>query len=278
MTSDAPPSNLPNPFGAPATDDAECISETASTGTDSEPRSRLSTKGLVRRYGKRNVVDGVSIHVDAGEVVGLLGPNGAGKTTTFYMIVGLIRPTAGNVRLDDTAIDALPMYQRARRGIGYLPQEPSVFRKLTVFDNIKAIVETLDIPRKQQRDYILEHLEELHLLPVKDQKAYTLSGGERRRLEITRALVTRPRFLLLDEPFSGVDPISVHEVQEIIARLRDKGIGILITDHNVRETLAITNRACIMYDGKVLCEGARETLIHDEQARRFYLGATFETE
>lgn len=235
----------------------------------------IRTDGLFRSFGKRTVVCGVNVHIGSGEIVGLLGPNGAGKTTTFYMIVGLIRPSQGTVELDGTDITSLPMHLRARRGIGYLPQEPSIFRKLTVFENVMAIVETLDIPRKERSDYALEHLEELGLTHVRDQKAFTLSGGERRRLEISRALVTRPRFLLLDEPFSGVDPISVEDVQAIIANLRQKGIGVLITDHNVRETLSITDRAYILHEGRILCEGSASDLVDDPMARKFYLGGRF---
>src|SRR5262249_6018180 len=211
----------------------------------------------------------------AGEVVGLLGPNGAGKTTTFYMIVGLIPASAGVVRLDGAEITRLRMHERARRGIGYLPQEPSVFRKLTVEENILAIVEAIGVPRRERADRVAQHLGELSLGHVAKQKAFTLSGGERRRLEIARALVTRPKFLLMDEPFAAIDPISVAEVQKIILELRSRGIGVVVTDHNVRETLRIVDRAYLIHQGKVLTEGTSDFLIRDEQARKFYLGEGF---
>lgn len=238
-------------------------------------QSRISTRDLVKVYSKRPVVNGVNIEVAAGEVVGLLGPNGAGKTTTFYMIVGLVPTSGGTVLLDGTDITALPMYKRARLGIGYLPQEPSVFRKLTVEENIRAIVETLALGRKERDALVQRHLEELHLTHLARQKAYTLSGGERRRLEISRALVTGPKFLLMDEPFSGVDPISVADVQKIVLELKEKGIGILITDHNVRETLRIVDRAYLIFEGKVLSQGTSDFLINDPQSRKFYLGENF---
>lgn len=236
----------------------------------------LNTKGLVKRYGPREVVRGVDMHVLPGEVVGLLGPNGAGKTTTFYMMVGLVPGTEGSVLLDEVNITHLPMHKRAKMGIGYLPQEASVFRKLSVRDNIKAIAETLHLTKADEEQCINEHLNELHLAHLADQKAYTLSGGERRRLEISRALVTNPRYLLMDEPFSGIDPISVQEVQHIVLSLKQKGIGVLITDHNVRETLKIVDRAYLMYEGRVLCEGKGEVLIADPQARKLYLGEDFQ--
>jgi lipopolysaccharide export system ATP-binding protein len=235
----------------------------------------IETRDLHKFYGSREVVRGVNLRVGAGEIVGLLGPNGAGKTTTFYMIVGLVAATRGQVLLDGVDIAGLPMYQRARRGLGYLPQEASVFRKLTVWENIQAIVETLPLNRAQRTEMIQGLLRELGLEHLAKQKAFTLSGGERRRLEITRALVVRPRFLLMDEPFSGVDPISVREVQHLIAGLKSKGIGVLITDHNVRETLRIVDRAYLIHDGRVLCEGTSEFLVSDEQSRRFYLGEDF---
>jgi lipopolysaccharide export system ATP-binding protein len=238
--------------------------------------SRIVTKGLSKTYGKRKVVDGVDIHVEAGEIVGLLGPNGAGKTTSFYMIVGLVATTAGKVFLDDHNITGLPMFKRARMGIGYLPQEPSVFRKLSVEDNIRAIAETLPVSRKERAEIIEQHLDELGLTSLARQQAYTLSGGERRRLEISRALVTNPKFLLMDEPFSGVDPISVAEVQKIVLQLKQKGIGILITDHNVRETLRIVDRAYLIHQGRVLCEGPSDTLLNDPNSRKFYLGEDFQ--
>ncbi len=236
----------------------------------------IAAKELVKVYGDREVVRGVNIEVKAGEVVGLLGPNGAGKTTCFYMIVGLIAATRGKVIFNDDDITRLPMYLRARRGIGYLPQEASVFRKLTVEDNIRAILETLDLSKAEIRSQTQVALENLGLTKVAKQKAFTLSGGERRRLEITRALVTHPQFLLMDEPFSGVDPISVQEVQQIILDLKKQNIGILITDHNVRETLRVVDRAYLLYDGKVLSSGDRDTLLHDPQSRKFYLGEQFE--
>ncbi len=218
---------------------------------------------------------GVNLRVGAGEIVGLLGPNGAGKTTTFYMIVGLVPATKGQVLLDGRDITSLPMFRRARLGLGYLPQEPSVFRKLTVWENIQAIVETLPLAKNQQEETVRTHLKELNLLHLAKQKAYTLSGGERRRLEITRALVVNPRFLLLDEPFSGVDPISVREVQDIVAGLKGRGIGVLITDHNVRETLRIVDRAYLIYEGSVLREGSSDFLVNDPESRRLYLGKDF---
>jgi lipopolysaccharide export system ATP-binding protein len=235
----------------------------------------IRTDNLVKTYGERNVVDGVNVHFRAGEVVGLLGPNGAGKTTTFYMIVGLISATSGCVYLDKTDLTSMRMHQRARHGIGYLPQEPSVFRKLTVEENILAIVEAIGVPRRERDARVLGHLKELHLEDLAQQKAYTLSGGERRRLEIARALVTRPKFLLMDEPFAAIDPISVGEVQRIILQLKARGIGIVITDHNVRETLRVVDRAYLIHRGKVLAEGSGEFLIKDEQARKFYLGEDF---
>jgi len=235
----------------------------------------IMTEGLVKVYGKREVARGIDLHVNAGEIVGLLGPNGAGKTTTFYMIVGLVPATRGCVKLDEHEITGLPMHKRSRLGIGYLPQEASVFRKLTVYNNVLAIVETLPVPRKERRDFVMAHLEELGLAHLAAQPAYTLSGGERRRLEITRALVSRPRFMLLDEPFSGVDPISVAEVQDIIRGLKSKNIGVLITDHNVRETLSIVDRAYLIHEGTVLSEGSSEFLVNDAQSRELYLGKNF---
>lgn len=237
--------------------------------------SKIETRQLVREYGKRRVVNGVNINVSAGEIVGLLGPNGAGKTTTFYMVVGLIAATSGQVYLDGQDMTSLPMYRRARRGIGYLPQEASVFRKMTVEQNIRAIAETLPLSKAERQASVDEHLAELGLEHLAKQKAYTLSGGERRRLEISRALVTRPKFLLMDEPFSGVDPISVSEVQKIIVQLKGRGIGVLITDHNVRETLSIVDRAYLLHDGSVLSEGTSEYLINDPKSREFYLGQDF---
>ncbi|MDO8541266.1 MAG: LPS export ABC transporter ATP-binding protein [Opitutaceae bacterium] len=240
------------------------------------PASEIRTEGLVKTFGPRTVVNGVSLTFRAGEVVGLLGPNGAGKTTTFYMVVGLVPATAGSVRLDGDDITKLRMHQRARRGIGYLPQEASVFRKLTVEENILAICEASGVPRRERAARVRSHLEELHLMQVAKQKAFTLSGGERRRLEIARALVTRPKFLLMDEPFAAIDPISVAEVQKMILQLKARGIGVVVTDHNVRETLRIVDRAYLIHQGRVLTEGTGDFLIRDEQARKFYLGESFD--
>lgn len=235
----------------------------------------VKAEHLVKIYKGRKVVDDVSITVRPGEVVGLLGPNGAGKTTSFYMVMGLIRPDGGQVSFRDVDITHMPMYQRARMGMGYLAQEPSIFRKLTVEENIMAILETLAISRTQRKQRLEELLEELDLARLRKQKAMTLSGGERRRLEITRALVTNPSFIMLDEPFSGVDPIAVHDVQQIIMQLRDRNLGILITDHNVRETLSVVNRAYIMCMGNILVEGASDYLINNKEAQEVYLGPAF---
>ncbi|MFA7159054.1 MAG: LPS export ABC transporter ATP-binding protein [Kiritimatiellia bacterium] len=235
----------------------------------------ILTDGLVKTYHRRKVVDGVSIVVRPGEVVGLLGPNGAGKTTTFYMIVGLIKPNGGRVLFNRRDVTPMPMHLRARLGLGYLSQEPSVFRKLTVAENVMAILETLPLTRPQREKRLTELLNELSISHLAGQKAYTLSGGERRRVEITRALVTGPRALLLDEPFSGVDPLAVYDVQEIIRGLKKKGLGILITDHNVRETLTIVDRAYLICEGKVLREGTSAFLIDDPLSRELYLGPRF---
>lgn len=237
--------------------------------------TEIRTDGLAKTYGERRVVDGVNVRFAGGEVVGLLGPNGAGKTTTFYMIVGLVSATDGRVMLDGADLTKLRMHQRARHGIGYLPQEPSVFRKLSVEENILAIVEAIGVPRRERAARVEAHLAELNLQHLGKQKAYTLSGGERRRLEIARALVTRPKFLLMDEPFAAIDPISVAEVQKIILQLKARGIGVVITDHNVRETLRVVDRAYLIHKGRVLAEGTGEFLIQDEQARKFYLGEDF---
>lgn len=238
-------------------------------------QSEIRTEGLIKSFGPRNVVNGVDLNFQAGEVVGLLGPNGAGKTTTFYMIVGLVPPTKGTVSLDGHDVTRDRMHERARHGIGYLPQEASVFRKLTVEENILAIAEAINVPRHERTDLVKHHLEELSLGHVAKQKAFTLSGGERRRLEIARALVPKPKFLLMDEPFAAIDPISVAEVQKIIMQLKNRGIGVVVTDHNVRETLRIVDRAYLLHDGKILTQGSGDFLINDSQAREFYLGDNF---
>lgn len=235
----------------------------------------LIAQGLVKRFGDRRVVDHVSFDIQRGEVVGLLGPNGAGKTTSFYMMVGLLKPDGGRIFLEGEQISDLPMYKRCRMGLGYLPQESSVFRKLTVEENLLAILETLDLSHAQRMDRLHELLDELDLTPLARHKALSLSGGERRRLEITRALITSPRYLLLDEPLTGIDPIAIGDIQEIVARLRERGLGILITDHNVRETLAITDRAYILYDGKILVSGTAMELAQNPIAREIYLGEKF---
>jgi lipopolysaccharide export system ATP-binding protein len=235
----------------------------------------LSAEGLVKEYAQRRVVDGVSIHVSPGEIVGLLGPNGAGKTTTFNMVVGIVRPDEGEVLFQGDTITRLPIHERARAGIGYLTQEPSVFRKLTVGENILAILETCDIDSKELMVRLGSLLEELDLSGLVDSNAYQLSGGEKRRLEITRALVTNPNLLLLDEPFAGIDPIAVYEVQKIVRRLKERGLGILITDHNVRETLKMVDRAYLIHQGRVILEGDAEELVEDPRAREIYLGPEF---
>jgi len=237
--------------------------------------SLLRAEGLVRSFGRRRVVDGVDLEVRQGEIVGLLGPNGAGKTTTFYMIVGLLEADEGNVYLDDRNLTRVPMYRRARAGIGYLSQEPSIFRKLTVEQNVMAILETLDLDRKARQSRLEELLEELSIAHLRNNMAYSLSGGERRRLEITRALATQPKFMLLDEPFAGVDPIAVDDIQRIVAELRERGLGVLITDHNVRETLQITDRAYLMFNGGIHIEGPADRLVKDPEARKLYLGLDF---
>ncbi len=235
----------------------------------------LFTESLVKTYNKRNVVNQVNINVNSGEIVGLLGPNGAGKTTTFYMIVGIIRPNAGQVFFKDNDITNVPMCERAQRGMAYLSQEPSIFRRLTALENIVAVLETLPIPRSEIKRRAHELLEELGIDRLAKSKAYTLSGGERRRLEIARALVTNPSIILLDEPFSGVDPIAVADVQQIIRDLKKRNMGILITDHNVRETLSVTDRAYLIHAGEIMIEGTAEKLINDPEARRIYLGEDF---
>lgn len=237
--------------------------------------SRLSARGLVKIYKRRRVVDEVDLELRQGEIVGLLGPNGAGKTTTFYMIVGLVPPNAGEVYVDDRPLARVPMYKRARLGIGYLSQEPSVFRRLNVEQNISAILETLALSEEEKKERLETLLDELSIKHLRKNKAYALSGGERRRLEITRALVTDPKFMLLDEPFAGIDPIAVDDIQRIVADLKRRGLGVLITDHNVRETLSITDRAYIMFDGRIHIEGTSQELVNDPQARRLYLGEDF---
>jgi lipopolysaccharide export system ATP-binding protein len=235
----------------------------------------LATEKLMKTYHGRRVVDGVSVNVQAGEIVGLLGPNGAGKTTTFNMVVGVLKPDAGAVKFQARDITRLPMHKRARLGIGYLTQEPSVFRKLTVEQNILAILETCKMSRDERAVRMKYLLQELDLTPVARSKAYQISGGEKRRLEITRALVTSPKLMLLDEPFSGIDPIAVYEVQKIVRRLKERGLGILITDHNVRETLKLIDRGYIIHKGQVLVEGSSEFLTNDPKAREIYLGPEF---
>jgi len=242
---------------------------------DNTGKRKIYAKNLIKIYGKRTVVNDLSMDMTQGEVVGILGPNGAGKTTTFYMILGLAKPNRGKVLLDDKDITRLPMYRRARMGLGYLAQAPSIFSKLSVRDNIMAILQTLKITKKEQLRRLEEALEELNLAHLANQKAYTLSGGERRKLEITRALVTNPTFIFMDEPFAGVDPIAVADIQDTIRKLRDKNIGVMLTDHNVIETLKIVNRAYIIFEGKIIVSGSSLELINDEKARQVYLGERF---
>lgn len=237
---------------------------------------QLRAENLVKIYGQREVVKSVSINVNQGEIVGLLGPNGAGKTTTFYMAVGFVQPNAGHVYLDNEEITNLPMYKRAQKGVGYLPQEPSVFRKLSVEDNIKAILEMTDLSKADQRDKLESLIDEFRLHRVRKNIGDSLSGGERRRTEIARALASSPKFILLDEPFAGIDPIAVEDIQGIVEKLKDKNIGILITDHNVQETLSITERAYLMFEGNILKAGTAEELAADEMVRKVYLGKNFE--
>jgi lipopolysaccharide export system ATP-binding protein len=243
--------------------------------TDPRPRRTLAAEKLVKAFRQRTVVADVSIQIQAGEVVGLLGPNGAGKTTTFYMVLGLLRPDGGRIVLNGQDITHLPVFQRARRGLGFLPQEPSIFRKLTVEENLMAILETLEIPRAERVRRLESLLDELGIAHLAKAKAYTLSGGERRRAEISRSLVTDPSFLLLDEPFAGIDPIAVDEIQGIIGQLKTRGIGVLVTDHNVRETLHIVDRAYLISEGQVLLSGTAEELAADDRAREVYLGERF---
>ncbi len=242
-----------------------------------ELRGATTLRGehLVKSYGRRKVVDDVSVTVSTGEIVGLLGPNGAGKTTTFYMMTGMVKPNGGEILMGDAVVTGMPMYRRARMGIGYLSQEPSVFRKLTVEQNLMAILELMPMRRRDRKDRMEELLEEFSLTHVRKNKGYQLSGGERRRVEIARALVTRPKFMLLDEPFAGIDPIAVNDIQRIVQGLKERGIGVLITDHNVHETLAITDHSYLLYSGKMLKEGSAEYLANDPEARRIYLGESF---
>ena len=253
-------------------DSAEGSSSSAASGTDLAMPTRLRGEGLLKIYQKRRVVDDIAISVTQGEIVGLLGPNGAGKTTTFHMLVGLIPPDSGKVFLDEDDLTDVPMYRRARLGLGYLAQEPSVFRKLTVEQNVKAILETLRLPKKEEAARLEELLGELSLGHLRRHMAYSLSGGERRRLEITRALVQRPKFMLLDEPFAGIDPIAVHDIQDIVASLKERGIGIIISDHNVEQTLEIVDRAYIMYEGRIHISGSVSELVWDDEVAEIYLG------
>lgn len=279
--------NLPDPstppLNAPESDTMPVSAEEPRKGDEGQAGrpsaivpdgSILSADGLVKVYRGRRVVNDVAVRVQQGEIVGLLGPNGAGKTTTFYMLVGLIAPQAGTIRLDGKDITSMPMYQRARQGIGYLSQEPSIFRKLTVEQNILAILETLPLDEATRRKRLESLLDELKIKHLRNSKAFQLSGGERRRLEITRALVTEPKFMMLDEPFAGVDPIAVHDIQSIVADLRHRGIGVLISDHNVEQTLDIVDRAYIMFDGQVKVSGTVRELVFDDEVARIYLGPT----
>ena len=236
---------------------------------------KLHINKVVKTYSKRKVVNEVSLEINRGEVVGLLGPNGAGKTTTFYMMTGMIEPSSGNIFLDDRDITSMPMYKRARNGIGYLSQEPSVFTKLSVEDNFRLVLEMTELSKQEQKQKLEELLEEFSIGHIRKNKAMNLSGGERRRTEIARSLITNPNFILLDEPFAGIDPIAVEDIQKIIEELRKKDIGVLITDHNVRETLTITQRAYLLFEGKILKEGTTKDLISDEEVKRLYLGKSF---
>ncbi len=251
---------------------AEGFTSPSASGTDLVVPARLRGEGLLKVYRKRRVVDDIDISVTQGEIVGLLGPNGAGKTTTFHMLVGLIPPNRGRVFLDEEDLTDVPMYRRARKGVGYLAQEPSVFRKLTVEQNVKAILETLRMPKEKEAARLEELLNELSLGHLRRNKAYSLSGGERRRLEITRALVQKPKFMLLDEPFAGIDPIAVHDIQDIVASLKERGIGIIISDHNVEQTLEIVDRAYIMYEGQIRISGTVSELVWNDEVAQIYLG------
>ena len=237
--------------------------------------NKLKVQNIIKTYNKRSVVRGVSLEVNRGEIIGLLGPNGAGKTTTFYMITGMIKPNKGNIFLDEKNITKLPMYKRALYGLGYLSQEPSVFTKLTVENNLKLVLELTNLSKKQQLEKLEELLDEFSIGHIRNSIAYTLSGGERRRTEIARSLVMNPDFILLDEPFAGVDPIAVEDIQKIVVSLKNRGIGVLITDHNVRETLSITDRSYLLFEGSILKDGSAKELINDKEARRLYLGEKF---
>ncbi len=262
-----PPDDMPAlaANGEPATATADPVA-------DATPSSTLRGRGLTKIYKKRRVVSEVDIEVRQREIVALLGPNGAGKTTTFYMLVGLIAPNGGRVHLDDTELTSIPMYKRARMGVGYLAQEPSVFRRLTVAQNVMAILETLDLTRKERAERLEELLAELSIGHLRSAKAFSLSGGERRRLEITRALVQRPKFMLLDEPFAGIDPIALHDIQEIVAELKNRDIGVIISDHNVEQTLEIVDRAYIMYEGRIRVGGTVSELVWNDEVADLYLG------
>jgi lipopolysaccharide export system ATP-binding protein len=250
------------------------VTDVQTNGNAASPPSRFDGEGLTKIYRRRSVVNEVDISVEQGEIVGLLGPNGAGKTTTFYMMVGLIPPHAGTVHLDGEDLTKTPMYRRARKGVGYLAQEPSVFRRLSVQDNVLAILETLKLPREVEEERLERLLRELGLDGLRDHMAYSLSGGERRRLEITRALVQQPKFMLLDEPFAGIDPIAVHDIQEIVRGLKDRRIGVIISDHNVEQTLEIVDRAYIMYEGKIRVSGTVSELVWNDEVAEIYLGPT----
>jgi lipopolysaccharide export system ATP-binding protein len=251
--------------------------EMTTTSSETSPQGTHTLRGehLVKYYGRRKVVDDVSIEVSTSEIVGLLGPNGAGKTTTFYMVTGIIRPNAGTIRMGQRVITRLPMYRRARWGIGYLAQEPSVFRKLTVEQNLLCVLQFIPLSHRERKERKEQLLEEFSLTHVRKNYGYQLSGGERRRVEIARSLVTHPKFMLLDEPFAGIDPIAVNDIQQIVRGLKARGIGVLITDHNVHETLAITDRSYLIYSGRLIKEGSAEFLANDPEARRIYLGESF---